>query len=87
MLDISFTWKPDSDTLMQMMQVAVDRHLTLEHILEEAIAQYLDGQIGQPLPIEDDPIMQIMYDGSPNLGEREEEILEAELGVTSHRYE
>jgi len=76
MSEVSLNWKPDAEMLHGLMRIAVDRHCSLESVLEEAIAQYLDEQIGQPLPVEDDPIVGL-FSGSPDLSDRTEEILEA----------
>ncbi|MGD1903405.1 MAG: hypothetical protein ACFB9N_14325 [Geitlerinemataceae cyanobacterium] len=76
MSEVSLNWKPDAETLHGLMQIAVDRHCSLESVLEEAIAMYLDEQLSSPLPPESDPMVGL-FSGSPDLSEQTEEILEA----------
>lgn len=48
MLEITLNWKPDPQTLTQLVQVAMQQQKSLEGLLEEAIAQYLQANCRIP---------------------------------------
>lgn len=42
-LEITLKWKPDPQTLTQLVQVAMQQQKSLESLLDEPIAQYLQA--------------------------------------------
>jgi hypothetical protein len=67
MLEITLNWKPDPQTLTQLVQVALLEQKSLESLLDEAIAQYLQANF-TPNPISasptpPDPFLGGLYDG------------------------
>ncbi|UWU50358.1 hypothetical protein [Limnospira platensis] len=55
MLDITLNWKPDPQTLTQLVQVAIQEQKSLETLLDEAIAQYLQANL-TPNPFPHPPL-------------------------------
>jgi hypothetical protein len=45
MLETTLNWKPDPQTLTQLVQVAILEQRSLESLLDEAIAQYLQANL------------------------------------------
>lgn len=82
MLEITINWKPDPQTLTQLVQVAILEQKSLETLLDEAITQYLQANLTpKPLsasPTPPDPFLGGLYDGSPELGTEAEAILTAD---------
>ena len=54
MLEITLNWKPDPQTLTQLVQVAILEQKSLETLLDEAISQYLQANL-TPKPLSDSP--------------------------------
>jgi hypothetical protein len=84
MLEITLNWKPDPQTLTQLVQVALLEQKSLESLLDEAIAQYLQANF-TPNPISasptpPDPFLGGLYDGR---GIEAEAILTAEIQSSS----
>jgi hypothetical protein len=79
MLEITLNWKPDPQTLTQLVQVAILEQRSLESVLDEAIAQYLQANLApntiSASPATPDPFLDGLYDGSPELGTEAEAIL------------
>ncbi|MDY7012399.1 MAG: hypothetical protein SVX43_02155 [Cyanobacteriota bacterium] len=83
MLEITLNWKPDPQTLTQLVQVALQEQKSLESLLDEAIAQYLQANLTvSASPETPDPFIGL-YEGSPNLSTEAEAILRAEVTSTS----
>jgi|GEM_PF-1431645 len=87
MLEITLNWKPDPKTLTQLVQVAMQEQKSLETLLDEAIAQYLQANLAhQTTSITSscpDPFLSGLYDGSPELATEAETILTAEIQSSS----
>ncbi|MEA5418332.1 hypothetical protein VB712_03780 [Spirulina sp. CCNP1310] len=87
MLDITLNWKPDPQTLTQLVQVAIQEQKSLETLLDEAIAQYLQANLTpnplSPSPTPPDPFLTGLYDGSAELSTQAEAILTAEIQSAS----
>lgn len=82
MLEITLNWKPDPNTLTQLVQVALQNHQSLETLLDEAIQQYLQtNPITEPT-LNDDPLVGL-YSGTPNLSTQAEDILNSEVQSAS----
>ncbi|MEM8640599.1 MAG: hypothetical protein AAGG51_17545 [Cyanobacteria bacterium P01_G01_bin.54] len=78
MLEITLNWKPDPDTLTQLVQVALQKHQSLETLLDEAIQQYLQtNPIAESEPTHD-PLIGL-YNGTPDLSTQAEDILSREI--------
>lgn len=87
MLEITLNWKPDPKTLTQLVQVAMQEQKSLETLLDEAIAQYLQTNLdSHPVTTSStcsDPFLGGLYDGTPELGTEAETILTAEIQSSS----
>ncbi|NEO88020.1 MAG: hypothetical protein F6J87_27755 [Spirulina sp. SIO3F2] len=82
MLEITLNWKPDPNTLTQLVQVALQKHQSLETLLDEAIQQYLQtNPLAEP-DLADDPLIGL-YNGTPNLSTQAEDILNSEIQTAS----
>jgi len=71
MLNVTLNWTPEPKVLMQLMEVATEDCATLEQVLEDAIELYLEMKLGQPLSVENDPMVGL-FSGSPDLSEQTE---------------
>ncbi len=82
MLEITLNWKPDPQTLTQLVRIAIQEHKSLESLLDEAIAQYLQANLApntlSASPTTADPFLDGLYDGSSELSTEAEAILTAE---------
>lgn len=88
MLEITLNWKPDPKTLTQLVQVAMQEQKSLESLLDEAIAQYLQANLAPQITSVTssscpDPFLSGLYDGSPELATEAENILTSEIQSTS----
>ncbi|MFZ9738789.1 MAG: hypothetical protein ACO3EZ_12345 [Prochlorotrichaceae cyanobacterium] len=89
MLEIVLNWKPNPELLGQLLTLAQQRQKSLEMLLSEAVSQYLRDAENQNqdsgysfLRVEDDPIVGL-YEGSPDLSVRDEDILLSEIQTNS----
>lgn len=78
MLEITLNWKPNPDTLVQLLALSNQQHKSLEALLDEAVRQYVQVQQQEPLSIDEDPIVGF-YSGSPDIATNAENILAAEI--------
>ncbi len=87
MLEITLNWKPDPQTLTQLVQVAILEQKSLESLLDEAIAQYLQANLApntlSASSATADPFLDGLYDGSSELSTEAEAILTAEIQDSS----
>ena len=70
MLEITLNWKPDPKTLTQLVQVAMQEQKSLETLLDEAIAEYLQTNlVPQTTSVSSsypDPFLSSLYGGTFN---------------------
>lgn len=78
MLDVTLNWTPNPEILEQLLTLSNQKQKSLEVLLSEAVLEYLDANqtpdADTYLSAEDDPIVGL-YEGSPDLSSRAEEIL------------
>ena len=78
MLDVTLNWTPNPEILEQLLALSTQKQKSLEVLLSEAVLEYLDANHTPDADIylsaEDDPIVGL-YEGSPDLSSRAEEIL------------
>ncbi|MEM8639623.1 MAG: hypothetical protein AAGG51_12525 [Cyanobacteria bacterium P01_G01_bin.54] len=55
MLEITLNWKPNPNTLTQLMQIALQDQKNIETLLDEAITQYLENYPTQQTPLTQEP--------------------------------
>ncbi|MCT7961306.1 hypothetical protein NG791_11555 [Laspinema sp. D1] len=69
--------------MTQRLRIAIQEHKSLESLLHEAIAQYLQANLApntlSASPATPDPFLDGLYDGSSELGTEAEAILTAEV--------
>ncbi|MGK7892020.1 MAG: hypothetical protein AB4042_22045 [Leptolyngbyaceae cyanobacterium] len=81
MLEITLNWTPNPEVLAQLLALSNQQQKSLETVLSEAVHQYVEAQKSHQEPflsVEDDPIVGL-YEGSPDLSQRDEEILLQEI--------
>jgi hypothetical protein len=82
-MSVTFKWEPAPALLDKLTTLAHHRGLSLETLVTEAVARYLETEPAEPpANLASDPLVGL-FAGPPDLATRAEEILEKEITLRS----